>query len=167
MNNRTIYTHDLLLKMNWRHSARARRNAILYAFLTLIPALVMFIVDFAGKNVPFSFAVFLLTCSLIAFWALFRSRKAKIAQALEKQMRSNPGKIVSYRFEENHVLIDVTSMLAQSSYSFAYAYISDIIKIDEQSFYFYTKAVYFSHCMMKMASTTCFCTFIKKPNHSR
>lgn len=140
MKNTTIYTYELLLKINLCNTAKFRRKGTVYALLTGMLAVGLIVSDLLIENFHTGYAGMLfLTCSLVTVVALIKNRRSKIAAAVQKQVQENPNKTVEYQFDENTVTAKQTSDKIQSETRIEYSYIATVIKTDERSFYFVTK----------------------------
>lgn len=140
MNNKTTYTHDLLLKMNLLHTLKMRRTVLIYALLTGTLSAVLIIADLLLENFHTLYAgMFFLALSLLSFFAVIKNRKSKISEAVKKQIQENPNKTIEYQFEDDYIMVNQTSDNVQSNTRIEYSYISKAVKMDETSFYFVTK----------------------------
>ena len=96
MNNKTTYTHDLLLKMNLIHTAKMRRNALVYALLTGTLSVALIIADLLLENAHTCYVgMFFLSLALASFFAVLKNRKVKISEAVNKQIQENPYKVIT------------------------------------------------------------------------
>lgn len=142
MKNRTIISYELSLKMNIAHIRNARRKALTYALLTLtigVGLIVGCIVGNCMDSMTMYVGVFFLPFSLISFCVFFINRKKKLQQAVKKSIDENPNKIIEYQFEEDCIIVNLSSDKVQSNTRIEYSYINKVEKIDDTSFYFVTK----------------------------
>ncbi len=140
MKNKTTYTYELLLKMNLFHTARGRRNCLIYFFVMSTLSIGLIIADLLIENFHTLYVgMFFLALSLVMIFAVIGNRKEKIAETIKKQIQDNPNKVIEYYFDEDYITITQTSTYVQSEVRTAYSYIAKIAKIDETSFYFVTK----------------------------
>lgn len=141
MENKTVYTYDLLLKFQLAYSANARRR-VLIPFVLLIASVASLVVDsldksFSSMLIWANGGCFLAAAS--AFIILFKSRKSKMGQLIEKEPRETPDKVMEYKFEEDHITVICTSKYVNSETAIKYDYVSSVTKIDDNSFYFTIK----------------------------
>lgn len=140
MNNKTTYTYELLLKMNLFHTSKWRRNGSIYVLLTGLFGIGLIIADILLENFHTLYGgIFFLTLSLVVIFALIKNRKSKLSEAVKKQIRENPNKTMEYQFEDDYIIVNQTSDNVQSNTRIEYSYISQVVKMDETSFYFVTK----------------------------
>ena len=141
MENRTTYTYDLIFKTSWHYSAKWRKNCSIYALLTGLLGAILIVGDQLIEEWHTSAGGgFFLICSLIAISSLLKNRKSKVSAAVSKQLNDNPNKIMHYQFQEDCIVINETSDHVRSDTRIDYSYIGNIVKIDDTSFYFATKA---------------------------
>jgi len=144
MKNKTTYTHELLLKMNLFHTAKRRRNSLIYALLTVLLSIGLIVADFLFENLHTLYAgLFFLLLSLVVIISLIKNRKAKLSEAIKKQMEENPDKTIEYQFGEDYITINQTSAKVESNTRIEYSYIKEAIKMDDTSFYFVTRNNFF------------------------
>ena len=140
MNNQTTYTHDLLLKMNLIHTAKMRRNVLVYTLLTGTLSAMLIIADLLLENAHTLYAgMFFLPLALVSFFAVLKNRKVKISEAVNKQIQENPNKTMEYQFGEDYITVNQTSVKVQSNTCIEYSYIIEAKKMDDTSFYFVTR----------------------------
>ena len=142
MKNQTLYTYELLMKMNVAYIKKTLRNSrilSLIIFVGSVGLIVGCILDDALASMTMYTGVFFLSLAL-TFMAIFmKNRKSKISEAVKKQLQENPNKTVEFQFEEDYLIINVMSDKVQSNTRIEYSYISQVEKIDDTSFYFFTK----------------------------
>ena len=140
MNNKTTYTHELLLKMNLIHTAKWRRNSSIYALLTGLLSIGLTIADFLLENFHTLYAgIFFLALSLVVIFALIKNRKSKLSEAVKKQIQENPNKTIEYQFGEDYITVNQTSAKIECNTRIDYSYILEAKKMDDTSFYFVTR----------------------------
>ena len=140
MNNKTTYTHELLLKMNLIHTAKMRRNVLVYALLTGTLSVALIIADLLLENAHTCYAgMFFLSLALVSFFAVLKNRKVKISEAVNKQIQENPNKTMEYQFGEDYITVNQTSAKIEFNTRIDYSYILEAKKMDDTSFYFVTR----------------------------
>ncbi len=142
MKNKTIYTCELLLKMNIKHTKKARRNALIYSLVTLVASVGLIIgcvFEDCLNSVTMYVGGFFLSLSFVSFCAFFANRKKKLQQAVKKSVDENPNKIIEYQFEEDYIVVNQKSDKVLSDSRIMYSYINNVVKMDDTSFYFVTK----------------------------
>ena len=140
MNNKTTYTYELLLKMNLFHTAKWRRNSLIYALLTGLLSIGLTIADFLLENFHTLYAgMFFLALSLVVIFALIKNRKSKLSEAVKKQIQENPNITTEYQFGEDYITVNQTSAKIECNTRIDYSYILEAKKMDDTSFYFVTR----------------------------
>ena len=140
MENKTIYTYDLLLKMNLMSVAKSRQKISRAFIVCIIVSVVTLLLFIFNKSYILMFLCgFYIAISLFFLVSLSTNRKKKLQQAVKKSIEENQNKITEYQFEEDCITVNQTSEFVQSNYKIAYSYISKVEKMDDNSFYFSTK----------------------------
>ena len=142
MKNKTVYSYELLLKVNIAYTRKARRNALIYFLITFVAGVGLIlgcIFENCLTSMTMYVGVFFLALSYTSFRAFLFSRKSKIQKSVKLNIDENPNKILEYQFEDDYITIIQTSKYVQSETRIAYSYITTTVKNDNNSFYFVTK----------------------------
>ena len=140
MKNTTVYTHDLLLKFNLAYVARWKKNTRIYTILTAIAGIILVAADILVEQYHTAYVgAFAFLLCMTGFLSLLKSSKAKLSEKVAKELRDCPNKRIEYSFEEDFLIVNLTSAYIQSGTRICYSYITQVTKIDDHSFYFLTK----------------------------
>lgn len=146
MINRTVYTYELLLKLNMVRSAKTRRIIWGYFWVTLalgVGLVVGCVIADALASLTMYVGVFMLTVALLMFCLALANRRAKIELAVKKDLADSPNRILAYVLNQDCISVDMLSDNVQMSVRMAYSYVSAVKRMDQTSLYFVTKNNHF------------------------
>ena len=135
--NKTVYTSDLLFRMQWLHLAGGRRKVLILISVTFVLAIVLIVNGVLVEHSPNEYiGTFFLTADLILLCVLFQNRKSKIRRIADRNMRENPDKVLEYRFAEDHIAVNQMGARFRATYQIDYSYIGKTVKMDSKACYF-------------------------------